>query len=45
MIAVGFGLSDFRKAKANPCEVLRSRRMRICQSKKGVTDQNKSFVT
>ena len=45
MIAVGFGLSDFRKAKANPREVLRSRRMRICQSKKGVTDENNSFVT
>jgi hypothetical protein len=34
MIAVGFGLSEFRKAKANPREVLRSRRMRICQAKK-----------
>ena len=45
MIAVGFGLSEFRKAKANPREVLRSRRMRICQSKKGVTDENNSFVT
>ena len=45
MIAVGFGLSDFRKAKANPPEVLRSHRMRICQSEKGVTDDNNSFVT
>ena len=45
MIAVGFGPSDFRKAKANLREVLRSRRMRICQSKKGVTDENNSFVT
>jgi hypothetical protein len=26
MIAVGFGLSEFRKAKANPREVLQSRR-------------------
>jgi hypothetical protein len=34
IIAVGFGLSEFRKAKANPREVLRSRRMRICQAKK-----------
>ena len=34
MTAVGFGLSEFRKVKANPREVLRSRRMRICQAKK-----------
>ena len=27
MIAVGFGLSEFRKAKANPREVLRSRQI------------------
>ena len=46
MIAVGFWVKAvFRKAKANPREVLRSRRMRICQSKKGVTDENNSFVT
>jgi hypothetical protein len=45
MIAVGFCLSEFRKAKANPREVLRSGRMRICQAKKGVTDENNSFVT
>ena len=34
MIAVGFGLSEFREAKANACEALQSRRMRICQAKK-----------
>ena len=34
MIAVGFGVSESRKAKANPREVLRSRLMRVCQAKK-----------
>jgi hypothetical protein len=33
-IAVGFGLSKFCKAKANPREVLRSRRLWFCQAKK-----------
>jgi hypothetical protein len=38
MIAVGFGLSDVGKAKANPREA-------DLPSKKGVSDENNSFVT
>ncbi len=45
MIAVGFGLSEFRKAKANPREVLRIAPDADLPSKKGVTDENNSFVT
>jgi len=45
MIAVGFGLSDFRKAKANPREVLPIALHADLPSKKGVTDENNSFVT
>jgi hypothetical protein len=39
MIAVGFGLSDFRKAKANPREVLPIALHADLPSKKGVTDE------
>jgi hypothetical protein len=45
MIAVGFGLSEFRKAKANPREVLRIAPDADLPSKKRVTDENNSFVT
>jgi hypothetical protein len=45
MIAVGFDISEFCKAKANPREVLPSRRAGGLPSKKGVTDENNSFVT
>jgi hypothetical protein len=45
IVAVGFGLSKFCNAKANPREVFRSRRAVGLPSKKGVTDENNSFVT
>jgi hypothetical protein len=46
MIAIGFGLSEFRKVKANPREVLPSHRgCGFAKQKKGVTDENNSFFT